>query len=158
MSSPGRLAKIVSGGQTGVDRGALDAALEAGFPCGGWCPEGRKAEDGSIPDRYPVTPLAGADYRERTLQNVADSDGTVLIYFGFPQGGTETTLLHCIRLRKPYLLIDAEEIPASSAARRIHSFIECRGIGVLNVAGPRESRHAGAGNYARDALAKCLQE
>jgi len=66
------LAKIVSGGQTGVDRGALDTALDNGFPCGGWCPSGRLAEDGRIPDRYPVTELTGGSYRQRTLRNVVD--------------------------------------------------------------------------------------
>jgi hypothetical protein len=69
------LEKIVSGGQTGVDRGALDAALAANFPCGGWCPGNRRAEDGTIPARYPVSPLLGAGYRQRTRQNVIDSDG-----------------------------------------------------------------------------------
>ena len=82
---------IVSGGQTGVDRAALDAALAMGVEAGGWCPEGRTAEDGIIPDRYPVIGLPGAGYPERTRQNVIDSDGTLIIYFGFPAGGTELT-------------------------------------------------------------------
>jgi hypothetical protein len=73
------LIKIISGGQTGVDRGALDAALAVKFPCGGWCPADRRAEDGSIPGRYPLTPLPGGGYRERTRQNVIDSDGTATV-------------------------------------------------------------------------------
>lgn len=77
------LQKIISGGQTGADRGALDAALEARVPCGGWCPADRSAEDGSIPDRYPLTPLPVGGYRARTLKNVEDSDGTV-IFGGCP--------------------------------------------------------------------------
>ena len=76
------LKKIVSGGQTGVDRGALDAALEASFPCGGWCPKGRKAEDGAIPARYPLTEMPGPTYRARTRRNVTDSDGTLNLFFG----------------------------------------------------------------------------
>lgn len=73
------LTKIISGGQTGVDRGALDAALIASFLCGGWCPIGRKAEDGLIPERYPLQELPGADYRQRMRRNVVDSDGTLVI-------------------------------------------------------------------------------
>jgi hypothetical protein len=84
--------KILSGGQTGVDRGALNAALEQGAPCGGWCPEGRLAEDGMIPDRYPVQELKAGGYRQRTLQNILDGDGTLIIYFGRPSGGVEETL------------------------------------------------------------------
>lgn len=73
------LEKIVSGGQTGVDRGALDASLKSNFPCGGWCPGDRSAEDGTIPERYPLTPLPGGGFRQRTRQNVADSDGTLIL-------------------------------------------------------------------------------
>jgi len=78
--------KIISGAQTGVDRAALDAALELGIDAGGWCPEGRKAEDGIIPDKYSVQALKGAGYRQRTRKNVTDSDGAAIIYFGYPQG------------------------------------------------------------------------
>jgi len=83
--------RVVSGGQTGVDRGALDAALERGVPCGGWCPAGRLAEDGVIPARYPVTELRGAGYDERTRKNVEDSDGTLIVTFGRATGGTART-------------------------------------------------------------------
>jgi hypothetical protein len=93
------LSKIVSGGQTGVDRGALDAALRVGFPCGGWCPQDRKAEDGPIPDRYPLVVLPGAGYRQRTLKNVKDSDGTVIIYANTLSGGTKLTRDFCQRER-----------------------------------------------------------
>ena len=79
--------KIISGGQTGVDRAALDVAMEYGIDAGGWCPQGRLAEDGIIPDNYPLTELPGADYCQRTRKNVIDSDGSVIIYFGKPAGG-----------------------------------------------------------------------
>lgn len=81
--------KIVSGAQTGVDRAALDAALENGVELGVWCPEGRLAEDGIIPEKYPVKELPNSGYSERTKRNVIDSDGTVIIYFAHPSGGTE---------------------------------------------------------------------
>ena len=81
--------KIVSGGQTGVDRAALDAAMECGVGAGDWCPEGRLAEDGVIPPNYPVKELPNARYTERTRRNVIDSEGTAIIYFDYPSGGTE---------------------------------------------------------------------
>jgi hypothetical protein len=93
--------KVVSGGQTGVDRGALDAALELKLQCGGWCPEGRLAEDGPIPEQYPMQEVEGGDYRDRTRKNVLDSDGTAIIYFGEIEGGTESTLDDCVQLAKP---------------------------------------------------------
>jgi Circularly permutated YpsA SLOG family len=74
------LSKIVSGGQAGIDRGTLDAVLAAGFPCGGWCPAECRAEDGPIPQRYPLMPLSGAGYGQRTRQNVIDSDGTAILF------------------------------------------------------------------------------
>lgn len=141
------LKKIISGGQTGVDRAALDAAIQCGFPCGGWCPDGRSAEDGTIPARYPLQELKGGGYRERTLRNVADSDGTVIIYFGKLEGGTEETVRCCIEKSKPYKLIDADEIPAERAAFLIQRFVETHGIEILNVAGPRASKVPKAYGY-----------
>src|SRR5947207_15103352 len=89
--------KIVSGGQTGADRAALDAAMEAGIACGGWCPEDRTAEDGPIDPKYPLTPAPGAGYRERTRLNVRDSEGTVIFSFGPLRGGSEHTYQDCLR-------------------------------------------------------------
>jgi hypothetical protein len=100
------LLKVISGGQTGVDRGALDAALALQVECGGWCPAGRLAEDGTVPKRYPVMELANAGYAERTAQNVADSDGTLVISNGVPLGGTRETVDRCIDMRKPYHIIN----------------------------------------------------
>jgi Circularly permutated YpsA SLOG family len=143
------LAKIISGGQTGVDRGALDAALGAGLSCGGWCPEGRKAEDGAIPDRYPLTELRGAGYRERTRQNVIDSDGTLVIHFGELSGGTRETVRFCERLCKPMLALDGSLADVATAAVQAAEFIKARAIAVLNVAGPRESMFPGAYLFAK---------
>jgi len=131
--------KIISGGQTGVDRAAIDAALQFDVDCGGWCPAGRKAEDGVIPEHYPLSELAGADYINRTRKNVIDSDGTVIIYFDTLSGGTEQTLLFCLQQKKPYLLIDGTELSPIRAAERIQSFVAKNGIETLNIAGPRAS-------------------
>ena len=139
--------KIISGGQTGADRAALDAALQTGTECGGWCPEGRLAEDGTILPRYPLSELKGAGYKERTLQNVIDSDGTVIIYFDTLSGGTEQTLLFCLNQKKPYLLIDATELSPERAVERIHKFVAGNSIATLNIAGPRASDEALAYAY-----------
>lgn len=150
------LTKLVSGGQTGVDRGALDAALAVAFPYGGWCPEGRKAEDGPIPDRYPVQELIGADYRKRTRRNVVDSDGTLVIAFGKPSGRTLATVRTCERLGKPVLVVDATRGNAQDVAVQAAEFVRINSIKVLNVAGPRESKQAGANDFAIQVVHKLL--
>ena len=139
--------KIVSGAQTGVDRAALDAALEKNVPCGGWCPAGRKAEDGTIPESYPVRELKAGGYSERTIKNVQDSDGTVIIYFGQLSGGTEETLRYCLNEKKPYLLLDGLDASTGRAAQRILEFLRLLPGGILNFAGPRASSEPGAYEY-----------
>lgn len=84
-----KISKIVSGGQTGADRGGLDAAIELGIPHGGWCPKGRKSEDGVIPEKYLLKEMSSADYLKRTEQNVVDSDATVIFTYGQPTGGSK---------------------------------------------------------------------
>ena len=131
--------KIISGGQTGVDRAALDVALKHEIDCGGWCPAGRLDEFGRIPDQYPLQELEVGGFAERTLQNVKDSDGTVIIYPGKLSGGTEQTVRFCVELQRPHQLIDASKISAEDGAKLIADFIRNNPIDILNVAGPRQS-------------------
>jgi Circularly permutated YpsA SLOG family len=145
--------KIVSGGQTGVDRGALDAALTAEFPCGGWCPEGRQSEDGRIPDKYPLLVLAGSSYRQRTLKNVQDSDGTLILFTASLTGGTKLTRDFCLRERKPFLLVDAARVSVTDATAGVATFIMEKNIRVLNVAGPRASGWERGHTFAFDVIA-----
>ena len=144
--------KIISGGQTGVDRAALDVALRHGIDCGGWCPAGRLDEFGRIPDRYPVQELEAGGFTERTLQNVKDSEGTVVIYPGKLEGGTEQTVRFCIELNRPHQLLDASKISPDDAAKLIQDFVRKNKIGVLNVAGPRQSEWPEGSAYASRAL------
>jgi Circularly permutated YpsA SLOG family len=130
---------IISGGQTGADRAVLDVALKLKIPCGGWCPGDRAAEDGRIADRYPLTALPNAGYRERTRQNVIDRDGTVILSFGSLTGGSKATAGDCGRFKKPCLAIDASITTASEAAILIAVFLLRHRIHMLNVAGPRAS-------------------
>jgi Circularly permutated YpsA SLOG family len=140
--------KIISGGQTGVDRAALDVALKNGIDCGGWCPAGRLDEFGKIPDQYPVCELKHGGFTERTLQNVKDADCTVIIYPGKLSGGTEQTVRFCLEQQRPHQLLDASKIPAEEAARSIADFVRNQKIDILNVAGPRESEWPEGYGYA----------
>lgn len=131
---------IVSGGQSGVDRAALDAALAACLPCGGWCPRGRAAEDGPIAPRYPLRECDSADPAGRTRLNVRDSDATLILVRGALSGGTALTARHAGRIGRPCLIVDldaADDMPARAA--RIAGWLRDKRVRVLNVAGPRES-------------------
>lgn len=131
-----------------MDRAALDSALACGVACGGWCPSDRLAEDGVIPESYPLRPAPRPGYRERTLRNVLDSDGTVVLYYGALSGGTEETLERCLQLRRPYQLVDAREINPGRAAEIVLEFIRAREVTTLNIAGPRASQWEGGYEYA----------
>jgi hypothetical protein len=149
--------KIISGGQTGVDRAALDVALEHRIDCGGWCPPGRLDEFGKIPDHYPLQELQSGGFTERTLQNVRDSDGTVVIYPGKLFGGTEQTVRFCVVLERPHQLIDASRVATEGAAKLLADFIRKNNIGILNVAGPRQSEWPEGYAYAFRALTAFLK-
>ena len=97
---------IISGGQTGVDRAALDSAIELGMPHGGYCPKGRRAEDGTIPSKYNLIEHAEVQYAGRTLENVLSSDGTLILHIGIISNGTALTKEFCIQREKPILIIN----------------------------------------------------
>ena len=152
--------QIVSGGQTGVDRAALDVASELGIPCGGWCPKGRKAEDGPLPKDYPLTETPSRKYAERTEWNVRDSDGTLILTIGMPIGGTALTRTCAERLGKPCLVLNLDDDAARTET--VLAWLREHRIQKLNVAGPRESQQPGiygrAAAFLRELLAAAVSQ
>lgn len=146
--------KIVSGGQTGVDRAALDVAFELGIPCGGWCPKGRRAEDGAVPARYPLRETTSAAYPQRTAWNVRDSDGTLVLTRGALKGGTGLTVELTERAGRPVLVVDLASPPEPAVIR---DWLARHGIRTLNVAGPRESERPGIASQAAAFLVTLLK-
>jgi hypothetical protein len=145
---------LVSGGQTGVDRAALDVALALGIPCGGWCPRGRRAEDAPLSERYPLNETPSADYQQRTEWNVRDSDATLLLTPLPPDGGTALTLELAERMGRPHLAVDPHDL---SHAREVRAWLASERVRTLNVAGPRESRAPGTYDAARCFLSAVLE-
>ena len=148
------IGQIVSGGQTGVDRGALDAALECGVPCGGWCPRGRRAEDGFISDRYPLQETGSSDYRQRTERNVRDSDGTLILHKGPLEGGTALTGDLAALHGRPCLSV---ELGDDEEVEPVRKWFEAHQIRILNVAGPRESKNPGITRMAAVYVVRLLE-
>jgi len=132
--------KIISGGQTGVDRAALDIGLALGLPVGGWCPKERQAEDGRIPDSYPLTETPESDYDTRTRRNVEDADGTLILNLGTLDGGTALTAAYAQQIGKPGLIVALEN---GIDLATFQAWLDDNHIAVLNVAGPRESKRPG---------------
>lgn len=145
---------IVSGGQTGVDRAALDVAQALGVECGGWCPRGRRAEDGRIPDRYPLREAATPSYPERTRLNVRDSDATLILSSGEMRGGTALTAREARGQRRPLLVVNLDGTPDPD---RIRAWLIANRVRVLNVAGPRESEREGTAARAAALLRRVLE-
>lgn len=173
------ITKVISGGQSGVDRAALDVALHlrgrglAGLgyalhpksgcteplperllplEVGGWCPLDRRAEDGPIPDRYPVQPCASLDYNVRTFKNVQDSDGTLIICVTMPTGGTAKTIQYTRELRKPYTMLYPNAGAMAAQEHNFQAWCEFNNIKTLNIAGPRESKCPGIYQLAHGLL------
>jgi len=134
------LTRIVSGGQSGVDRATLDAAVELGIPHGGWCPQGRLAEDGRIPQKYRLKETISSDYAVRTRLNVRDADGTLILYYEPLEGGTALTWQLAVEMEKPVMLVELGFPPVFEA---FHRWLCENSIHTLNIAGPRESRFPG---------------
>jgi len=133
---------IVSGGQTGIDRAALDYCLDNGIGCGGWCPEGRMAEDGSIDLKYPLKELPGASYDDRTAENVKHSDATVIIYYSEMRGGTLKSFEFARKQSKPLLTLDLSEQDPLHAAYKLKKFVQKYRPGTVNFSGPRKTEWA----------------
>ena len=131
--------KIISGGQTGADRAALDAAIELSIPHGGWLPRGRKAEDGPVPEYYRLQERASPKYRDRTRKNILDSDGTLIVSFGPLTGGSALTEALAIRHDRPCLHLNMEQVSPGKAVAALEQWLQKFGISTLNVAGPRAS-------------------
>ena len=131
---------VVTGGQTGVDRAALDTALAWRLPVGGWCPLGRRAEDGRIAARYPLKETPLPTYAQRTAWNVRDSDGTLILGRRACSPGTNRTFLAAEEAQKPLLRIDLAQDPATEKAP---PWLAEHKIKILNIAGPRESEAPG---------------
>ena len=148
------LERIVSGGQTGADRAALDVAIELGIEHGGWCPRGRRAEDGPIDPSYRLTETESSDYRVRTEKNVVDSDATALITRGPATGGSALTARLARQHGAQLLQIDLDAIDFDAAVAKLGEL--CARIAVLNVAGPRESTTPGIGESVKQLLRAAL--
>ena len=151
------LLKLISGGQTGADRAALDAALKFDIPYGGWLPKGRLAEDGPLDAKYNLKEMPTESYPARTEQNVIDSDGTVIFSYGKPAGGADYTREMALKHGKQLLGIDLNQTTSLDAASLIVSWIQLRRIKILNIAGPRASEDAGIYNAVLRILVMVIQ-
>jgi hypothetical protein len=162
------IAKIVSGGQTGADRGGLDAAILLGVPHGGWCPKGRKSEDGVIPAHYNLVEARSADYLVRTEANIVDAHCTVVFTFGKPTGGSKRTVSFAEAHQRPCLCVDLSTLSDEAAARSILGWLSPGGLmmpglpvpqpnPVINVAGSRENKAPGIQQRVREVMRMVLK-
>jgi hypothetical protein len=148
--------KIISGGQTGVDRGALEAAAEAGSPHGGWCPLGRLAEDGRVPERFNLRETDSPDYQRRTELNVLEADATLILCRGPLSGGSALTRRLARKHRRPSLVVVLDGGAIDKQIDRVRRWLKRHKVETLNVAGPRESQSPGIAAMAREFVARLL--
>jgi hypothetical protein len=148
--------KIISGGQTGADRAALDFAIKHSIPHGGWLPKGRKTEDGRLSEKYQLQEMPTGSYSRRTEKNILDSDGTLIISHGQLTGGSALTREFAKQHRKPWIHLDMADLSLETAADRLIFWIERNDIKVLNVAGPRASKDPKIYQATIDLLEKML--
>lgn len=153
------ISKIVSGGQTGVDRAALDVAIFLNLAHGGWCPLGRRAEDGKIPASYDLTETPQRDYSVRTEKNVVDSDGTLILYRNRLSGGTELTYRLARKHKRANLCVDLDERTRteSDSPEAVMEWLRQNNIKTVNVAGPRESTSVGITRLAESFLLRAFE-
>lgn len=152
--------RVISGGQAGADRGGLDGAMRVWGNCdriGGWCPSGRRAEDGPIPAKYPLQEIEQWDYPSRTRLNVQNSDGTVVFTNGAPNAGSRLTL-DLAQQSRAFLHIDLSFMSKQDAVDLIADWADATQIKVLNVAGSRESSHPGIQEWVADVIEGVLRE
>ena len=154
-----KLRKIISGGQTGADQGALAACRQMGFPCGGWVPKGRRTEKGRVPARYRMRQHWSREYPPRTERNVLDADGTVVFSFGPPEGGSQLTIELAQQHKKPWLALDLTQ-PHEAVADRLIRWIRRRlpDGAILNVAGSRRSKAPGIHMAVKRVVRRVLAE
>lgn len=143
------ITKIISGGQTGVDRAALDFAIKWNIPHGGFCPKGRRSESGRISDKYTLTETSSSNYRMRNAMNVQHSDGTLIITRGAPSGGTRLTIDNCRVRNKPWFVVNVQH---KLKVQEFADWVREQNIRILNVAGPRESKQSGIGKETKQTL------
>ncbi len=146
--------KIISGGQTGVDRAALDAAINKQLEHGGWCPRGRLAEDGYINDKYKLQQTRSANYSVRTRKNVEIADGTLIIYQRQLSGGSRLTRDIAEQLNKPCLLID---VKSEFCVEQICKWLSNYSIATLNIAGPRASNKPEIYEQSRQIIERLIE-
>jgi len=150
--------RIISGAQTGVDRAGLDAAIELGISHGGWCPKGRRANDGAIPPQYHVKETMSRDYPPRTLKNVLESTSTFIVKGPKWTPGTRLTVKYCVKSRKQFFLVDYDRIDEDAMVENFCCWVKMHGIVVLNVAGPSEEKIPGIQEKVKHYLVKCLKK